>query len=332
MIRISRRRTLGAGLLSMLAVGLGASVQAQNASDWPNKPVRLVVPYSPGGSADLLTRELAQHLTNATGQSFIVDNRPGASGWAGAQSVMRADPDGYTLLLATNGSHGLSQLFTPNSPFDPFTDFTHITPAVMMPMAIVVNPSVPVTNGAELVEWAKQQPGKVSFGVAGIGSPHHLAGENLNGYADGKFEAIAYKGTGQSIIDAVGGHIPMLVSSLAAVLPHHREGKLRIIGMVEKERAAAAPEIPTLGESLPGYEMPDTWMGYMGPANMDPALTRRINEVFVSTLQRPEVQKSMGDQGLQVLTSTPEEFSERMKRDVEFFKKMIADRNIKTSP
>lgn len=326
----SRRHALRLGMFAALAIALPPTMAASASNTWPDKAVRIVVPYSPGGSADILSRELAQHLSVATGQSFIVDNRPGAGGWAGAQSVMRAEPDGYTLLLATNGSHGLSQLFIPNSPFDPFTDFTHITPAVMMPMAIVVNPSVPATNATELVEWAKKQPGEVSFGVAGIGSPHHLAGENLNGYADGHFSAVAYKGTGQSIIDVIGGHIPMVVSSLAAALPHHKQERLRIIGMVEAERAAAAPDIPTVGESLPDYVMPDTWMGYMGPPNMDPALTARINELFVTTLQKPEVQKSIDELGLQVLTSSPEEFSQRMKDDVEFFKKMIEDRNIQT--
>lgn len=335
MTSIPRRRALAFGASATLALALPAGTAlAADASTWPNQAVRIVVPYSPGGSADILSRELAQHLTNATGQSFIVDNRPGASGWTGAQSVTRAAPDGYTLLLATNGSHGLSQLFSDNSPFDPFTDFTPITPAVMMPMALVVHPSVPATNAAELVAWAKNEKkaGEVTFGVPGIGSPHHLAGENLNSYAEGRFAAIPYKGTGQSITDVMGGHIPMVVGSLAAVLPHHREGRLRIIGMVENQRADAAPDIPTVRESLPDYVMPDTWMGYMGPAGMDPALTARINELLVTTLQKPEVQKSIGDLGLQVLTSSPDDFSQRMKDDVEVFKGMIKDRNIKTKP
>lgn len=335
MTQFTRRHTLrwGAAVSLALALGSTSALAASPADTWPNQTVRIIVPYSPGGSADILSRELAQQLSIATGQTFLVDNRPGASGWTGAQSVMRADPDGYTLLLATNGSHGLSQLFTPNSPFDPFTDFTHITPAVMMPMVVAVYPGIPANNAAELVEWAKREkkPGEVSFGVPGIGSPHHIAGENLNGYADGRFAAVPYKGTGQSLTDAMGGHIPVVVGSLAAILPHHREGRLRILGMVEAERSASAPDIPTIGESLNGYVLPDTWMGYMAPAGMDPALTARINELLVTTLQKPEVQKRISDLGLQVLTSPPDDFTERMKNDVEFFKKMIEERNINTA-
>ncbi len=322
----------GLAVSALIAVPLTAAAEDSNeaAVPWPTETVRIIVPYSPGGSADMITREVAQRLGTATGQAVIVENKPGGSGWAGSASVARAAPDGYTLQLATNGSHGLSQLFSDGSPFDPFTDFTPITPAVMMPMVVAVHPEVPAQDVAELIEWAKREkePGEVMFGVPGIGSPHHLAGEALNAWADNRFSAAAYKGSGQSIIDVMGGHIPMVVASLAATLPHHREGRLRILGLVEDERAEAAPEIPTIGESVEGYVMPDTWMGFMGPAGIDPELTRAINEQLVATLQQPEVKQTVSNMGLQVITSTPEAFEARMHRDVEFFKTMIEEQDI----
>ncbi len=322
---------MAAGLLMAAAPVLASAAdQSGKAVEWPTQTVRFIVPYSPGGSADMITREVAQRLGQATGEAIVVENRPGAGGWTGSLSVARAEPDGTTLLLATNGSHGLSQLFAKGSPFDPFTDFTPITPAVMMPMVVAVHPDVPAQNVAELIEWAKAEKGvgEVMFGVPGIGSPHHLAGEALNAWADNRFAVTAYKGSGQSIIDLMGGHIPMVTASLAATLPHHRDGRLRILGLVEDQRAEADPDIPTIGESVPGYVMPDTWMGFMGPANMDPALTQAINEQLVAVLQQAEVKAAVSDMGLQVLTSTPEEFQERMTRDVDFFKTMIKEQNI----
>lgn len=316
------------GVASAMA-GIVGSAQAQApAESWPSKPVRIVVPYPPGGSTDALTRRMAQQLTVNLGQQFVVENRPGASGMMGTDQVSRAAPDGYTLLMGNNATHGLNQLLSKRKLVDPLADFTPLTVAAMMPLALAVHPSVPANNAAELIAWAKANPGKAAYGTAGLGSPHHIAGEMLNQVAGGAFVHVPYKGSGQSISDLVGGQIPIVFAALASVLPHAQGGKAKILGLAENERQKSAPSIPTIGESVPGYAMPRTWLGYFGPPNMPPALATRINAEMVKALNEPEVAAFINSSGLQVLTSTREEFAHAIRDDMARLGKFVKTTNI----
>ena len=312
-----------ASSLVLALANLAGTAHAEAPASWPSKPVRIVVPYPPGGSTDALTRRLAQQLTVNLGQQFIVDNRAGASGMVGTEQVSRSAPDGYTLSLGNNATHGLNQLLSKRKMVDPLADFTPITLAAMMPLALAVHPSVPANNAAELIAWAKANPGKAAYGTAGLGSPHHIAGEMLNQVSGGAFVHVPYKGSGQSISDLVGGQLPIVVAALASVLPHAQAGKVKILGLAESERQKSAPSIPTIGESVPGYAMPRTWLGYFGPPNMAPALATRINAEFVKALNDPEVAAFINTSGLQVLTSSREEFVHSIRDDTVRLEKFI---------
>lgn len=316
------------GVAFAMAGAVGSAQAQEPAASWPSKPVRIVVPYPPGGSTDALTRRMAQQLTVNLGQQFIVDNRPGASGMVGAEYVSRSAPDGYTLLMGNNATHGLNQLLTKRKLVDPLADFTPLTVAAMMPLALAVHPSVPAHNAAELIAWAKANPGKAAYGTAGLGSPHHIAGEMLNQVAGGAFVHVPYKGSGQSITDLLGGQIPIVFAALASVLPYAQDGKVKILGLAESERQKSAPSIPTIGESVPGYAMPRTWLGYFGPRNMAPALANRINAEMVKALNEPEVAAYINSSGLQVATSTREEFAHAIREDMARLSKFVKTTNI----
>lgn len=317
-----------ASSLVVALTSLTGVAHAQSPASWPSKPVRIVVPYPPGGSTDALTRRLAQQLTTNLGQQFIVDNRAGASGMVGTEQVSRSAPDGYTLSLGNNATHGLNQLLSKRKMVDPLADFTPITVAAMMPLALAVHPSVPANNAAELIAWAKAHPGKAAYGTAGLGSPHHIAGEMLNQISGGAFVHVPYKGSGQSITDLVGGQVPIVFAALASVLPHAQAGQLKILGLAENERQKSAPSIPTIGESVPGYAMPRTWLGYFAPPNMAPALAARINAEFVKALNDPEVAAFINSSGMQVITSSREEFAQSIRDDIARLEKFIKTTNI----
>lgn len=320
---LHRLPVIGSAIAVTLAALAGFAQAQAPAESWPSKPVRIVVPYPPGGSTDALTRRMAQQLTLNLGQQFIVENRSGASGMVGTEQVSRAAPDGYTLVLGNNATHGLNQLLTKRKLVDPLADFTPLTLAAMMPLALAVHPSVPANNAAELVAWAKAHPGKGAYGTAGLGSPHHIAGEMLSQVAGGAFVHVPYKGSGQSISDLVGGQVPIVFAALASVLPHAQNGKVKILGLAENERQKSAPAIPTIGESVPGYAMPRTWLGYFGPPNMPPALATRINGELVKALNEPEVAAFINSSGLQVLTSSREEFAQSIRDDMARLSKFV---------
>jgi tripartite-type tricarboxylate transporter receptor subunit TctC len=318
----------GIGLAIAMAGIVGTAQAQEPAASWPSKPVRIVVPYPPGGSTDSLTRRMAQQLTVNLGQPFVVENRAGASGMIGTEQVSRASPDGYTLVLGNNATHGLNLLLSKRKLYDPVRDFTPLTLAAMMPLALAVNSSVPANNAAELLAWAKANPGKGSYGTAGRGSPHHIAGEMLSQMGGNVLVHVPYKGSGQSITDLLGGQIPIVFAALATVLPYAEGGKIKILGLAESERQKSAPSIPTIGESVPGYAMPRTWLGYFGPPNMPPALADRINAELVKALNEPQVAAFINDSGLQVLTSSREEFSQAIRDDMVRLGKFLKTTNI----
>lgn len=321
--------TFVAAALCSAAIAWPAEGRADS-SAWPQRPIKLIVPYPPGASTDAVSREVAQQLSANLGQQVVVENRPGAGGLMGAEQVSRAAPDGYTLLLGTSGTHGIAQLITKRKLFDPIKDFTPLTPVAIMPLALVAHPSVTPSTAAELVTWAKANPGKLSYATAGQGSPHHIAGEVLSQIAGGTLVHVPYKGTGQSITDLIGGQIPLAFASLSTALTQAQGGRLKILGLVESERQKSAPQVPTLGESLPGYAIPATWLGFFAPPGMPEALATRLNAELVKAIEAPGVRDRVNASGLQAISSSREQFSARIRDDMERFGRLITSTGIST--
>jgi tripartite-type tricarboxylate transporter receptor subunit TctC len=308
----------------LIAVPLAALAQA-----WPAKPIRLVVPYPPGGSTDLLGRAVAGKVAEALGQQVLVDNRGGANGTLGSDMVARAAPDGYTFLLGTGATHGITSLMSKSVPYDPVRDFTPITAAAEVPIILVTHPGMPARDVKELLDYGRKNPGKLSYGSSGTGSPHHLAGELLRQVAGVDMVHVPYKGAAPAVQDLLGGQIPSVFTTLSTALPHIRSGKLRAIGLVEAKRQPSAPEIPTIGEAIPGYAMPRSWLGFFGPAGMPEAITRRLNAEIVKAVQSADVRTRLESAGMPVVGTSSDEFARMVRDDMETFRKIVNAAGIK---
>ena len=296
---------------------------------WPSKPVRLVVPYPPGGSTDLLVRTIGVKVGEALGQQIIVDNRAGAGGMLGSDSVARSAPDGYTILLGTGATHGLTLLLSKTISYDPVKDFTAITAAVEVPIILVVHPSIPGATAQDLVEWGRKNLGKLAYGSSGTGSPHHLSGELLKQISGVDMVHVPYKGAAPAVQDLIGNQIPAVFTTLSTALPHIKAGKIRALGFVEAKRQQSVPEIPTIGESVPGYVMPATWLGFFGPAGLPEAILKRLNAEIVRAVQSPDVRARLEAAGMPVVGTSSEEFARMVKDDIETFRKIVTAAGIK---
>jgi tripartite-type tricarboxylate transporter receptor subunit TctC len=311
-------------LLALLAAPLVALAQA-----YPGKPVRLVVPYPPGGSTDLLGRTVALKMAESMGQNVIVENRGGAGGMLGADLVARAAPDGYTFLLGTGATHGITLFLSKTVLYDPVKDFTPITAAVEVPIALAVHASIPANSAKELVEYAKNNPGKLSFGSSGTGSPHHLAGELLKQVTGIDMVHVPYKGAGPAMQDLIGGQIPIVFTTLSTAIPQMRGGKIRVLAVVEGKRQASVPEVPTVGESIPGYVMPSSWLGFFGPAGLPEAIVKRLNVEILKAVQAPEVRAKLEAAGMPVTGTSAEEFARMVRDDIQTFRRIVQASGIK---
>ncbi len=316
-------------LLPLLVAPLLAIAQAGFAQPYPSKPIRLVVPYPPGGSTDLLARSVASAVGEGLQQQIVVENRGGGGGTIGSGIVARSAPDGYTLLLGTNATHTLAMFFIKGLQYDPVKDFTPITAAVVVPIALAVHTSVPANNAREFVEWAKRNPSKVSFGSSGTGSPHHLAGELLNQVAGLHMVHVPYKGAGPSMQDLVGGQIPAVFTTLSTALPQVKNGRIKLIGMVEPKRQPSAPDVPTIGETVPGYAMPVSWLGFFGPPGLPADIAQRLNKEFVRALLDPATRERLETAGMPVLASSIEEFQAMIHNDIETFRRITTAAGIR---
>ncbi len=316
-------------LLPLLVAPLLAIAQAGFAQPYPSKPIRLVVPYPPGGSTDLLARSVASAVGEGLQQQIVVENRGGGGGTIGSGIVARSAPDGYTLLLGTNATHTLAMFFIKGLQYDPVKDFTPITAAVVVPIALAVHTSVPANNAREFVEWAKRNPSKVSFGSSGTGSPHHLSGELLNQVAGLHMVHVPYKGAGPSMQDLVGGQIPAVFTTLSTALPQVKNGRIKLIGMVEPKRQPSAPDVPTIGETVPGYAMPVSWLGFFGPPGLPADIAQRLNKEFVRALLDPATRERLETAGMPVLASSIEEFQAMIHNDIETFRRITTAAGIR---
>jgi len=310
-------------ILALLLLPLGALAQ-----EFPSKSLRLIVPYPPGASTDILGRLVAQKVSASVGQPIVVENRGGASGTIGSAYVAKQPGDGYTFMIGTDATHTTNSYLSKDFPYDPIRDFTPLTAAAGNVIILVVPPSFPVHTVKELVDYAKKNPGKVAFGSSGAGSPHHLAGELLGQMTGTQLVHIAYKGGGPAVTDALGGQIPMLFASLVSVMPYIQSGKLRAIAVTDTRRYPGLPDVPTIAETVPGFEM-TSWLGFFAPAHVPQPIVKRLNQEIVKALNAPDSRSKMDAAGLVVIGNTPEEFAAMVRSDYEKRGKLIRAAGIK---
>ncbi len=296
-------------MLRLILIALaGLPLIAAAQQNYPNRPVRLIVPYPAGGANDNFARPVAKRLSELLGQQVVVDNRAGASGVIGVSLAKQAAPDGYTL-LASSGSLYLIPLTLKNAPFDPIKDLTPIVAAVTSTTVVVVHSSVQVTNMKSLAEYGKKNPGQLKYVTAGAGRLQHLTGASLSQAIGAPLTQVSYKGGAQALADLVGGHVNMGILHLSTVLPHIKSGRLRALAVVEAQRSKAYPELPTVAESgFPGYAMPEPFLGIVGPANLPRAIVQRINSEVNKALLEPELKSALENAGYTVTPGTPPEY------------------------
>jgi tripartite-type tricarboxylate transporter receptor subunit TctC len=314
-------------LIAAFAALAAVPDNSARAQAFPAKPVRIVVPFAPGGGVDVTARILAQRLTERVGQSFIVENRTGASGIIGTEYVVRSAPDGYTLLVGSQTTQAVvPALYKVN--YDAARDFAPVTLIATSPLLIVVHPSLPVRSVKDLIALAKSRPGQLTFGAASGGTPH-MAGELFKLVAGVDMLFVPYKGEGPAIADAMGGQISLVFSNLPVALPQARGGRLLGIAVTSPQRVSTAPEIPTVSESgLPGFEAA-TWFGLFAPAATPRDIVTKLNAESVSALNVPEVKDRMAGQGLFVVANTPEQFSAFLKTEIPRWAKVVKDAGVK---
>jgi tripartite-type tricarboxylate transporter receptor subunit TctC len=294
---------------------------------YPNKPIRMIVPFPAGGATDILARALSQKLGEKIGQTVVVENRPGAGGTIGADAAAKASPDGYTLLLATSSTHSIGPAINPKIPYNAETDFTPIAYVASSPNIVVVPNTLPVKNMREFIDYARKNPGKLNYASSGNGTIVHLTTEYFKAQSDTFILHIPYRGTALAIPDLVSGKVDVLFDSFVTGMPHVKDGKLRALAVTTAKRSALAPDMPTVSEVLPGFESV-TWFGVYGPKNMPADLTTKINQAVNAALADADVKERFARLGAEPTGGTPQTFAAMVKADSTKWKKIIADRKI----
>jgi tripartite-type tricarboxylate transporter receptor subunit TctC len=297
-----------------LAAGPCIHAAQPPASDYPSRPIRIIVPLAPGGGSDYTARYIGTRLSERVGQPVIVDNRPGASGIQGTDLVAKANPDGYTLLLAYSTHAQSAQLFS-KLPYDPLNDFAPVTIVMVTPLTMQLHPSVPAKTVKEFIAYAKQNEGKLNYGSSGPGSSPHLTTELFDSMAGIRMTHIPYKGVGQYITAQLGNEIQFSFANMFTTMPHWKAGRLRLIATTGIKRLEAVPELPTVAESgLPGFESL-TWYGFVAPAKTPRATINKLQQEIHAIVFSPDVKKQLVEQGNEPLANTPEEFAKMMRTD-----------------
>lgn len=317
----SRRHALAA--IVSLVFALTATATSRAEEPYPSKPIKLVVGYAPGGSADITARLFADRLRVELGQPVIVENRPGAGGNIATEMVARAPKDGYTLLLAAAGQVVINPGLYKNMTFDPAKDLAPITQLQVEHNLMVVNPAIPAKTVGEFIAYARAHPQGVTFASPGNGSPAHLAGELMNQMAGLKMQHIPYKGSGPALNDLIAGQVTMAIDNMPALLPQAKGGKLRALAVASDRRAAAAPDVPTVAESgLKGYVVM-AWKGLMAPAGTPQPIIAKLHDAIVKIIALPEVRERMTSLGAEPVGSTPAQFAELIRKETGEWAKLI---------
>ena len=305
-------RRLGAAGLVALAAATSAAAQ-----EYPDRPIHLVVPFPPGGGADILARTVMPRVAQALGKPIVIDNKPGAGGNVGAEFVARAAPDGYTLLYGTNGTHAINAALYRNLRFDPVKDFIPVSRMTTIAAMLIVNPQFPPTTVEELVRYAKANPGKVNFASAGNGTTSHLAGELFKTMAGVDIVHIPYRGGAMAMTDLIGGQVQMMIDVMPNAYPPAKDGRVRGIAVATASRYPGAPEYPTIAESgLPGFEA-SAWDGIFVPAGTPAPIVARLNAAIREALEDPQIAEALRARGAQPMPTTPEAFARHIAESSE---------------
>jgi tripartite-type tricarboxylate transporter receptor subunit TctC len=310
---LRRRAALGLGVLALLAGTVAPPARAQ--TDYPTGPVTLVVPFPAGGSTDLVARLVAAGMVEPLGQQVVVENRGGAGGNIGAAAVTRAEPDGYTILMGTVATHALNPALYKKMPYDAVEDFAPVSLLALIPNVLVVNPDFPARSVPELVDLLKAHPGEYSYASSGNGTPLHLSGELFKSMAGVDMVHVPYKGAGPALVDVIAGHVPIMFDNLPPSLEQIRAGKLRGLAVTTKERAPAIPELPTIAETLPGYET-YSWNALFAPAGTPGPIIQRLNEAARAAVKDPEIAAKLKDLSATPVGSTPEELAAHVQAEL----------------
>jgi tripartite-type tricarboxylate transporter receptor subunit TctC len=298
---------------------------AASAQAYPDKPIRMVVPFPAGGTTDILARATAQKLSESLGQQVIVDNKPGAGGNIGAQEVARSTPDGYTLVMGTVGTHAINPSLYKKMPYDHVKDFVPVSLVASVPNLLVVHPSVPVNSVKELIAHAKANPGKLNFASSGNGTSIHLSGELFKTMTGVQMTHVPYKGSAPAVTDLLGGQVQLMFDNMPSALPHAKAGKLKPLAVTSAKRFPGTPEIPTIAESgVPGYEA-SSWFGVLAPAGTPKEIVNKLSTEIAKALKTPEMKKKLEEQGAEAVGSTPEEFAAHIKAETAKWAKVVKE-------
>ncbi|MGD9945462.1 MAG: Bug family tripartite tricarboxylate transporter substrate binding protein [Burkholderiaceae bacterium] len=329
------RRTVSLGALGLIgAAAMPAAALAQSAapSDYPSRPIRWLIPFAAGGPTDVLARAVAPKLSEALGTPVIVDNRPGAGGGIAMEALARSTPDGYTIGMGHTGTQAINPHIYARLSYDPLKDFAPITPLVSYVNVLVVNPQVPARTVAELIDYAKANPGKVAFASGGIGATNHLSGELLKFITGAPMVHVPYKGSAPALVDVIGGNVTAMFDILVTSLPQIRNGKVRPLAVTSDKRSEYAPDIPTMRESgVPGYSEAgsDLWFGVFAPANTPRPIVERLNAGLVKAMDSAEVKERMLAQAYSRWTLRPDAFTDFLRTDHEKWGKVVRSAGIK---
>lgn len=308
------------------AVLLAATIApAEAAEPFPTRPVRIVVPFGPGGTSDVVTRIVSPTLTELWGQQLVVDNRPGAGGNIGSELVARASADGYTLVMATVATHGIGPSLYTKLPFHPVKDFAPISLLASTPSVVIVNPSVPVGSVKDLIAFARSKPGQILFGSAGNGGSLHMSGELFNSMTGVKLVHVPYKGTAAALVDLMSGQIHIMFDTLPSAIPHIKTKKVKAVAVTSTSRIQALPDLPTVSESgVPGYEV-TSWYGPLAPAATPRSIVQKLQADFIRTANLPEVRQRLTAAGADPIGSTAKRFAAFIETELRKWAKVVRD-------
>jgi tripartite-type tricarboxylate transporter receptor subunit TctC len=316
-------------LMILVAIAAAIASSAALAQSYPVKPVRLIVPFPPGGNTDVLGRLMAQKLTDAFGQQFFVENRGGGAGTVGADAAAKSPADGYTIFFGTTGALSSAPALQPKLPYDPVKSFAPISVLAGAPVVVMVNSSMPVNSLRDFIEYAKARPGKLTYGSAGVGHFLHVAGEAFNAAAGVQLFHVPYKGVNQALVDMLAGRLDVMIDTIVIYAPHVQSGKLKALAVAQSRRLSRMPDLPTTAEAgLPGYEF-IAYFGLLAPAGTPADIVRRLNTEVVKALGAPDLIESLGKMGLDPYPTTPEQYAALIAEDLTKWKRLAGQIGIK---